>query len=452
MDKIPFCSQLSDYHSDDYEEEEIKSVCFICRDFNNDGQFLKSLKIDNKISYAHSECVEKTGCAKCTGISGDFCIKNSDLVHVNDECSSEICYFCNFIIGDCKTKTIDGLKLLCHKSCVHNREVCYVCGIPNKKLSYNDPLIYEGSGIRHSKCNPIRCTSCKEMFIRSNFRTMFDGIYHDKCGPKCRICDKITDHDTYSIVFDKEFQYYRHKDCLAEPCFICDKDLGNSDSYFKPNKQIQFRIHKNCAFKCRGCNLHFPDIERLKLTGVIDMNYRQFASDKAKDTCSGIYFLQKAKFIQRTDGYKLYMPKDVCEIIIREILNNSSPTKEYLDNCPTRKRGINMELTCTRHRCCKVRCSYCSSTMSWSKDNFTGCREYSCGKIRFAFKQILKLVFNYTGEQTRLTSNWPFDMKTGFKFVTKMFIDRCDTLSEKQISLYNALLLNLRVIMVETYG
>jgi hypothetical protein len=454
MDKIPFCSQPSDYsnYSDDDEEEEVLAICPLCQEPKAVGQILKLLIIGNKADHPHMDCVSRIGCDRCKATIGDFTIKDSKLVHVNDQCSPELCYICKFVIGDSETKTIEGFDRSCCKCCVDDKKICYVCDYPTSKLSYRDILICEEDGIRHQKCNPERCTDCKKMFLNSKFRTVFDGKYHDTCGPKCLICNKIKKEDNYTLIYNKQVQGYSHKDCLADPCCICNKDLGDPDSYYKPSKQISFRIHKNCAFKCRQCNLIYPDVDKLPWIGITDMNYRQHAQGTAKRTSLGLYFLQKAKFIKRSDGYKMFMPKDVIEMIIKIILKESFPSIQYLDNCPTRIAGINMNQICNRQRCIVSVCLHCSSKLSWSRNNFSGCSSLNCAKVRKGFNKILRLVFDYDAYETKASSIWPPNIKVGLSFVIDLFIDRCDTLTPEQISLYNGMLNSLKIIDKQING
>jgi len=159
----------------------------------------------------------------------------------------------------------------------------------------------------------------------------------------------------------------------------------------------------------------------------------------------GIYGLQKKKFVKRADGSKMYLPNEIAEMIIRLILLEVPINKEYLDNCPTRKGGKDMNNICTSYRCSDATCPYCKAKLGWNKNNYELCNVTSCNKIRTAFQKILKLVFNYQGPETRVKSLWPPTTEIGLRFVNTMLVGCCQDLTEKQLLLYNVLLKSLKI-------
>jgi hypothetical protein len=425
--------------------------CIICEETPRNSSIniiIQSVQKEYPNKFCHKGCLEKLDCIYCGGNNGSlkYCNVENGCIHPNG-CPTDLCLYCQDLIG---TDEGINIKLLAdnnkvvdkfvHKSCYQSKK-CYTC---NKIITTSDIVIDE-RGIRCSDCVPIECSDCKELIAKCAYKTILDKIYHWDCGPVCWICNSHTKDDkTDFIVLKTKTGLFEHVSCVKDLCPICELPLGNINSavYVDLNYK-SIKIHSTCSYKCVKCKILSPNESSFANNQLVDNNYRQFCKYEYKHSATGLYYLQKTKFIKSQDGMKLYMPKQICEIIIGMMLNIAPLSEGYLANCPDRK-DFKMDQICNSYRCRSYRCAYCKHIIEWHQDNRNRCTHTYCIVIADGYNKILKLVFNQKPRNIRpLISKYPEQL---LRDVAELFIKHCQTLSSDKILLYNTLVLSMKTL------
>ena len=388
----------------------------------------------------HATCMTSRKCHRCGTSKGEMFVDMNwnkyELVHQN-KCYSDICPTCSVIIGIEPSVEVKNINVIdrYHLSCLKDF-ACYVCG-----ASHHMNLIKDVVYIRHSVCDPTLCAACN-VVIGVKPKRIIDGIsYHggpNPCGPKCNICSIVKYDDSHTLKKHGDGPYV-HETCSGERCRVCTKHLGESSKWLQDQiSGEQVKYHKQCSYICSKCEMRSFAVDRIPFDSEINVKNLPFLPHKRRLEASAC----RRALLRRG------LQKDVRRIIVKLILN--TPHDKTL--LPYRDNGkIDLRNCCTPVRCKTDKCQKCLKTLNWTKNPLSNyCNSEMCFYIKTALHKIICLVFGGKTQQLdplEFHFNWPDTEENGLKSVSSLMISRVATLTEKQISIYNALMTSIRQLL-----
>lgn len=388
----------------------------------------------------HTACMTSKKCHRCGTSKGEMVIdmnwNKHELIHQN-KCYSNLCPACSVVIGVEPSVDVKNIYVIdrYHLSCLKDF-TCYVCASQHYTDLMKD-IVY----IRHSACDPTLCGACN-VAIGAQPKRIIDRIpYHggpNPCGPRCNLCS-LFKHDDSNTLKKYGDGYYVHETCSKEKCRVCTKLLGEPSKWLQEqinNEQIKY--HKECSFNCSGCKIRHLNLEKIPFDSEINIKNLPFLPPRRRLEASACQRILLRKGL----------PRDVRRIIVKLIAN--APHDKTL--LPYRDGGkVDLRTCCTSIRCKTDKCQKCLKPLGWVKNPLARyCNTEMCFSIKMALHKTIRLVFSGTPQQLdplEFYSNWPDTEEKGLKAVSLLMIDKVAILTEKQISIYNALMTSIRQLL-----